>query len=96
MPDFDNNMQIILSKVVSDNPNAPTMRVNFEIDGLKYKAGLWAWVRQDGSKVTDKDGNGKYKGKVEVDDFAPNEQPNTPPAPAKAVQEDFPDDDIPF
>jgi hypothetical protein len=96
---YDNNMEIILSKVVSDNPRAPALRVTFEINGQKYKAGLWPWERKDGSRVTDKDGNGKYKGKIEIDDYVPNQPANEPPpAPAQtapAVEPDF-GDDIPF
>ena len=86
---YDNDMEIILSKVVSDKPNAPAWRVTFEMDGQKYKAGLWVWDRKDGTFVTDQDGNKKYKGKIEIDDYTP---PASQPEPAK----DFDDDDIPF
>lgn len=87
---YDNNKQIIVSKVVSDNPKAPTLRVTTEIDGQKYKAGLWLWKRKDGSSVTDKNGNGQYIGSLEVDDYKPQQQREPEPP-----QDDF-DDDIPF
>jgi len=91
MSNFDNNMQVIVSKVVSDKANAPTLRVNMEINGVKYKAGLWLWTRKDGSNVTDKAGNGQYKGTLEVDDYQPQGQ-----APQPAPVDDFGDQDIPF
>jgi hypothetical protein len=93
---YDNNMEIILSKVASDNPKAPPLRVTMEINGQKYKAGLWVWDRKDGTKVTDKDGNAKYKGKLEIDDYQPTN--TSPPAAPSAPQEqdDFKDDSIPF
>ena len=89
---YDNNMQLIVSKVVSDNTKAPTLRATVEIDGQKYKAGLWVWKRKDGSSVTDKAGNNPYIGKLEVDDYEGKSQPadSAPPAP-----DDF-NDDIPF
>ena len=91
MSNFDNNMQVIVSKVVSDNQNAPTLRVNLEINGVKYKAGLWNWTRKDGSSVTDKDGNGQYKGKLEVDDFRPEgTQPSQPDYPAPELNDEIP------
>jgi hypothetical protein len=76
---FDNNMQVIVSKVVSDKTNAPTLRVNTEINGQKYKAGLWLWKRKDGTTVTDKAGNAQYKGTLEVDDYEANTAPPPPP-----------------
>ena len=92
---YDKNMEFILFKVVSENPKAPALRVNFEIDGQKYKAGLWPWERKDGTRVTDKDGNGKFKGKIEVDDYQPQSTPPAQPQPAATEQSDF-TDDIPF
>lgn len=91
MSEFDNNMQIIVSKVVSDNTKAPTLRANIEINGTKYKAGLWLWKRKDGSSVTDKAGNGQYIGKLEVDDYEANSQQGAKGEPTA----DF-DDSIPF
>ena len=88
---YDDTNQIILSKVTSTNPNAPYARVLFNIDGVKYKAGLWLWKRQDDSPVTDKDGNRKYKGKVEVYNYQPQEAGDKPP-----TDDGFTDDDIPF
>ena len=66
---FDNSKQVVLSKVVSDNPAAPVMRVNFEVNGQKYQAGLWPWTRKDGSPVTDKAGNALYKGDWDEDNY---------------------------
>ena len=85
---YDNNMQVIVSKVVSDNPKSPKLRVTTEINGVKYKAGLWVWNRQDGTPVTDKAGNNQYKGTLEVDYYKPNQQ--------EAPQEKDFDDDLPF
>lgn len=73
MSDFDNSKQVVLSKVVSDSDKAPAMRVNFEIGGEKFKAGLWAWTKKDGTPVTDKNGNQLYKGNYEVDTFQPQQ-----------------------
>ena len=92
MTEYNNDMQIIVSKVISDKTNAPTLRVNTEINGQKYKAGLWAWKRKDGSTVTDKNGNKQYKGVLEVDDYQANAPQQQPPTPNPM---DF-DDDIPF
>ena len=64
---YDNEKQVIISKVISDHPQAPTLRVDVVIDGVKHTAGLWAWDRKDGTKVLDKAGNGKYIGTLEVD-----------------------------
>lgn len=94
--------EIIIKKVVSENPDAPVMRAEITIGGQKYKAGLWFWRRKDGSLVLDKAENKQYKGKIEVDDYqaAPKQARResagrdndqlTPPA------DDFKDDDIPF
>ena len=71
---YDNSNQVILSKVVSENPNAPALRITLELNGQKYKAGLWNWDRKDGSNVVDKAGNAQYIGKLEIDDFVPNNQ----------------------
>lgn len=93
---YDNEKQVIISKVVSDNPKAPALRVDVVINGVKHTAGLWAWDRKDGSKVLDKAGNGKYIGKLEVDTYEA-EQDQKGVAEAKAAMasaEDF--DDIPF
>ena len=89
---YDNNMQVIVSKVVSDHVKAPTLRVTTEINGQKYKAGLWLWKRKDGTTVTDKAGNGQYIGTLEVDDYEANHQTHTAPAPEEP---DF-NDPIPF
>jgi hypothetical protein len=70
---YDNEKQVIISKVVSDNPKAPALRVDVVINGVKHTAGLWAWDRKDGSKVVDKAGNGKYIGKLEVDTYEANQ-----------------------
>lgn len=81
--------EIIVKKVVSDNPDAPKLRAEITVDGQKYRAGLWVWTRKDGSEVRDKLGNLQYKGKVEVDDYKPSEaQPKAEP--------EFVDSDIPF
>ena len=93
MSNFDNDMQVILSKVDSTNPNAPVMRINFEMKGQKYKAGLWVWTKKDGGVVTDPSGNKKYKGKIEVDNFVP--QQAEPPA-AADYERDIEESDIPF
>ncbi len=96
---YDNDMQVILAKVVSDNPNAPKMRINFEMNGQKYQAGLWPMTRKDQSIVKDKNGNTLYKGMVEVDNYvSPHAQANRQKL-EESVRETFgapSDDDIPF
>ena len=93
---FDNSKQVVLSKVVSDNPAAPVMRVNFEVNGQKYQAGLWAWTRKDGSPVTDKAGNALYKGDWDEDNYtAQVQQDGIAQAKAAADPGGF-EDDIPF
>lgn len=69
MTQYDNDMQVILEKVTSDHPKAPPYRVKVEVGGQKYQAGLWLWTKKDGTKVTDKHGNGKYKGTLEIDTY---------------------------
>ena len=101
---FDNSKQVVLSKIVSDNPAAPVMRVNFEVNGQKYQAGLWPWTRKDGSPVTDKAGNALYKGDWDEDNYTAQVQ-NAGMAQAKAAAApvvthggdgDAFQDDIPF
>ena len=71
---FDNTNQIILSKVVSDNPNAPALRLRVELEGgAKKEAALWPMTRKDGSVVKDKNENTLYKGILEDDTFEPNQ-----------------------
>jgi hypothetical protein len=98
MSEYDNTNDIIVSKVVSDNPNAPVLRVNLEdINGKKWKAGLWVWEKKDGTPVTDKDGNKKYKGKLEPDNYEPGQQSGASQAPASTPPaQDFEADEIPF
>ena len=86
---YDNNLELIIKRVVSEKPNAPVLRASVEIDGTKYKASLWTWTRKDGSKVTDKNGNPQWKGKLEVDTYEPNGKQAEPKA------DDF-NDEIPF
>lgn len=94
---YDNSNQIILKKVVSENPNAPKLRAEITIDGVKHKAGLWVWTRKDGSPVQDKDGNGQYIGKVELDTYGQNVQDNgLNQAKQAAAPAGFEDQDIPF
>jgi hypothetical protein len=107
---FDNNGQLVMGKVVSDNPNAPKMRVNLEWNGEKLKCGLWPMTRKDGTPVKDKAGNQLYKGTLEVDNYQQQQQPaqqqqqpaqqQQQPAQQQAPHagqgfENF-DDDIPF
>lgn len=92
---YDNDKQIIVSKVVSDKARAPTLRVSLEIDGVKYKAGLWHWTRRDGSSVTDKNGNSQYKGTLEIDDFRSGPKTQGAQQDHGPGPDDF-DDDIPF
>ena len=81
---YDNTNEVVVSKVVSDHPNAPTMRLQVELEGKrKMKCGLWPMTRKDGSEVKDKNGNALYKGRLEVDDYQPQGAPRN-------------DDDIPF
>jgi len=100
---YDNSNQAILKKVVSDNPNAPKLRLEITIEGKKYKAGLWAWTRKDGSPVNDKNGAGQYIGKVELDTYgeqaqqqgmAQAQQAAAPPV--NDVTDPFIDEDLPF
>jgi hypothetical protein len=90
MSEYDNNLQVIVSKVVSDKQNAPTLNVTVEIAGRKYSSGLWLWRRKDGSTVNDKHGNAMYKGKLkEWDSENPGAQrrgsPMSQPTPADQV-----------
>lgn len=85
---YDNSKQVVLTKVQSDSPKAPALRVNFEVDGTKYKAGLWAWTRKDGTPVTDKNGNQMYQGNYEVDTYTAE--------PKAAPSQETSTDDIPF
>lgn len=87
---YDNDMQVIVSKVHSDKPKAPALRVEVEINGTKYQAGLWQWQKKDGSFVTDKQGARKYKGKIEVDTYGQDEQPKMTEAPPTADEDDIP------
>ena len=90
MPEYDNDREFILRKVVSENPKAPTMAANAEIDGVRQKVAFWPMTRRDGSVVKDKNGNTLYKGRLEVDDYEPQTGRTVePPA------DDF-DDEIPF
>ena len=111
MADFDNDKQVIVSKVISDNPKAPTLNVQVEFGGRKYSGGVWLWRRKDGSSVVDKNGNAQYIGKLKEWD---SENPGAErgrgvqggrgaPTPAdkvfesahSQVEEEF-EDDIPF
>lgn len=95
--EYNNEKQVIVAKVVSDNPKAPTLRVTVEIDGQKYRAGVWPWERKDKSIVKDKNGNTLYKGTLELDDYVPagTEPPPAQPTPPRAAPE-MDEDDIPF
>jgi hypothetical protein len=95
---YDNEKQVIISKVVSDNPQAPALRVDVLIDGVKYTAGVWAWERKDGTKILDKAGNGKYIGKLVPDTWEANQDQQGIVEANKALnaKADFTDDDIPF
>jgi hypothetical protein len=95
---YDNEKQVIISKVVSDNPKAPALRADVVINGVKHTAGLWAWDRKDGSKVVDKAGNGKYIGKLEVDTYEASQDQKGIVEANKALNakaDDF-EDSIPF
>lgn len=92
MPEYSNEMQMIVSRVYSDKDDAPVMRAKFEINGTKYEASLWVWTRKaDDSAVLDKQGNKQFKGPVKIDDFVPNTQS----AHNRPTEPDF-DDDLPF
>jgi len=97
---YDNEKQVIISKVVSDNPQAPALRVDVLIDGVKYTAGVWAWERKDGSKILDKAGNGKYIGKLVPDTWEANQDQQGIVEANKALNAkpsvNFNEDDIPF
>ena len=96
---YDNEKQVIISKVVSDNPKAPALRVDVVINGVKHTAGLWAWERKDGSKVVDKASNGKYIGKLEVDTYEANQDQQGIVEANKALNakaDDSFEDSIPF
>ena len=94
---YDNSTQVILSKVSSTNEKAPKMRITFEMDGQKYKCGLWPWLRKDGSPVNDKEGNLQYIGKWEVDNYAATVQEGgLAHVKAAAIPDGFAEDDIPF
>ena len=95
---FDNEGQAILSKVTSDNPKAPPLRIDIVVNGVKYTTGLWPWQRKDGSAVVDKNGNAKYKGKLEVDTYEQKQDSKgMEQARAAAEPEGFADlEDVPF
>ena len=96
---YDNEKQVIISKIISDNPKAPALRVDVVINGVKHTAGLWTWERKDGSKVVDKAGNGKYIGKLEVDTYEANQDKQGIVEANKALNakaDDSFEDDIPF
>lgn len=91
---YDNDMQVIIKKVVSDKQNAPSMGVEVTTEnGKKYKAPVWPWRRKDGSLVKDKNGNMQYKGPLKVDDFVPK---GTHQGPERTPVVDEFDDEIPF
>lgn len=71
---YDNDRQVILSKVTSENPKAPPLRVKVELNGVQYEAGLWPWTKKDGTPVCDKNGAAKYIGKLELDDWEPEKK----------------------
>jgi hypothetical protein len=106
MSKYDNDMQIIVRRVQSDEQNAPSMSAKFEMNGVKYEAPLWRWTRKDGTQVLDKNGNPMLKGKIKIDEYAERQgmKPQGEPVnPARAaalktagVQGDEFDDDIPF
>ena len=94
---YDNDNQLIIKKVTSDNPKAPKLRAEIVVNGQKLKAGLWPWTRKDGSPVLDKEGNGQYIGKIEEDNYAQNVQDNgLAQVKAAAEPDTFHDDQIPF
>lgn len=90
MSDYDNKDQLILKKVVSDNPKAPLYRAEITLGGVKYQAPLWWWTRKDGSDVLDKQGNRQFIGDIEVDNWKPEQQSAPQPV------DDFEDSDLPF
>jgi len=90
---YDNDGQIIVSKVISSKRDAPTLRAQVEKDGVTYEAGLWPWTRKDGSKVLDKNGNQQYKGKLKESEYKPKME--TDRFGAAAGADDF-DNEIPF
>ena len=96
--EWDNEKQVIISKVISDHPKAPALRVDVLIDGVKHTAGVWAWHHADGTKILDKAGNGKYIGKLKVDTWEANQDQQGIVEANKALnaKADFIDDDIPF
>lgn len=96
MPEYSNEMQMIVSRVYSDKDGAPVMRAKFEINGTKYEASLWVWTRKaDDSAVLDKQGNKQFKGPVKIDDFVPNTQSAQNRPKAAPVEDEF-SDEIPF
>lgn len=88
---YDNNMRMVLFKNVTPNPDAPALNVLFEINGTKYKAGLWmATDRNTGEPLLDKKNKKKYyKGKITMDDQGP-------PCPPEDNYDDPSKEDIPF
>ena len=93
---YDNDKQIILSKVVSDNPKAPKLRVTVEMNGQKWQAGLWEMTRRDKSVVKDKNGNTLYKGTLEIDDYQGRSQPANSQPQSRPEPDSFDDSDLPF
>ena len=93
---YDNSKQVVLSKVVHDNPQAPVMRVNFEVNGQKYQAGLWPWTRKDGTPVVDKAGNALYIGDWSEDNYAAKVQEDGMANAKAAAEPEIADDDVPF
>jgi hypothetical protein len=98
---YDNSKQVIMRKVVADNPTPTTPVLSVEWtdkQGVKQTAALWEWTRKDGSPVLDKHGNKMYQGNYKEDTYAQEqgdkgmEQARAAAAPAVS----FEDDDIPF
>jgi len=99
---YDNTNQVILKKAVKEKDNSPDLRLELDVEGVKYKASLWVWTRkEDGSKVLDKNGNAQYKGKVERDTYGENAQRQGMAQARQAAApddflDDFESDSIPF
>jgi len=98
---YDNSNQVIMRKVVADNPTPTTPVLSVEWtdkQGVKQTAALWEWTRKDGSAVLDKHGNKMYQGTYKEDTYT-QEQGNKGVAQAReamAPASDFEDSDIPF
>jgi len=96
---YDNSRQMIITKAEQTSSTSPALRINFEVDGQRYKCSLWVWTTKAGQFVLDKKGNKQYIGNYEEDNWTPD-TPKAKPAKEKvstfSTHLEIDDQDIPF